>query len=929
MKIRNDKIRVCWSLLLAALLVTPVMARAPQGNGPITSDLVKDQPSFFPQPSTVDQITHNKGNIVTTVDNWGYVGGYSFYGLPSGEWPRNSGHDYLAEIRYWIGAVTPVGETLVANSYDDFQAIPAQLSAAPDPYSILLSTDSTRYYLPYDAADTIGAGIGAPANGWRIWVDSLQNWEYNLVYDPQGDSLVPGGPTSLQESFYRFGDFANVPTGDTLLGLEMTHRVLQWNYCYNENFLFMILEISNTSVNNYVDLAVGVYVDLDVGGPDGTGENGRLEDVVAFDSLENLAWTYDSKGWDPGWGRNVPTGIMGTKFLETPDSIGMTAFRTDDWAFLPSDDPGRYAMINSTQFDASLPPTDQFYIQCVRGINLPAGRTVRFVYALVAGQDETEFRDNATRAQQLYDNYFVGPQPPPTPQLRARAGDRKVYLSWDNTSETGIDPLSGVNDFVGYKLYRSENQGKTWGVPNYSTGNDCLTIDYNTLATYAVSTPGAPIPRSYIDTGLYNGVDYWYALVAFDAGDTVVGIDPLQSGFGVAGEVSNIVAIRPTNNPAGYFDAAGTVTHNYVGTEEPSEGEVIPVVFDESALQGSDYEVVFEDTPEQTYWHLINVTTGDTVLASQTKTNADPDLFDVAEGLRVVVNDGDHNPRGFAQTSFGGIDTTLVVATFYGPAVPAFTLDENDVFGNEHFRSTFEIRYTGDSSLGSWVLDGFYSSDNPYWVPFEVRNVSANQRVSVAVYDWNSNGSFDNDDLLTIVNYPYDSTASVTPFAFPFHYSWMFGFDDTLFNPVVGDVFTVEGAPLNGPDDNFAFKVDGISTADASAEMKNIRVVPNPYFARYSAMVETAEGQSVLEFQSVPNECTIRIYTLAGDLSLGSLVYERTAGGFGRLHISCGITLRRAPGTICRHKVEEEVYRDISCITRDTTADRQCSGASR
>jgi len=31
-------------------------------------------------------------------------------------------------------------------------------------------------------------------------------------------------------------------------------------------------------------------------------------------------------------------------------------------------------------------------------------------------------------------------------------------------------------------------------------------------------------------------------------------------------------------------------------------------------------------------------------------------------------------------------------------------------------------------------------------------------------------------------------------------------------------------------------------------------------------MVETSEGESVVEFQNVPDECTIRIYTLAGDL---------------------------------------------------------------
>jgi len=206
------------------------------------------------------------------------------------------------------------------------------------------------------------------------------------------------------------------------------------------------------------------------------------------------------------------------------------------------------------------------------------------------------------------------------------------------------------------------------------------------------------------------------------------------------------------------------------------------------------------------------------------------------------------------------------MGTFYGPSLPNFTLDNNDIFGNAHFRSTYELRYTGDSTRASWVLDGFYDTDTPYWVPFEAWNTSSNQRVSLAVYDSGSDGDWDPYDLLTIVNYPYDSLATVTPFAFPYYYSWMFGFDDSIFNPAVGDVYTIQGAPLNGPDDNFAFKVDGVSAAAASVNLKDIRVVPNPYFAQYSTMVETAQGESVIEFQKIPDKCTIRIYTLAGDL---------------------------------------------------------------
>lgn len=221
------------SLVLVLVLCTAAFSRPMYQPGPPTGN---NGPQLAPKPSTVDQIIHNVGNIATTVDNWGYIGGYMFYGLPSGEWPRGSGHDYLAEVRYWIGGVNSVGDTIVANSYDDFQALQTDSTAA-NPYMILLSTDTSRY-LSYDPFDTVGLGFGNPASGWRIWDAASNSFVYNTVYNSQSASFFPGGPTSLQDSHYRLGDAAS---GTSVLGLELTHSILQWNYCYNEDFMFVIL----------------------------------------------------------------------------------------------------------------------------------------------------------------------------------------------------------------------------------------------------------------------------------------------------------------------------------------------------------------------------------------------------------------------------------------------------------------------------------------------------------------------------------------------------------------------------------------------------------------------------------------------------------------------------------------------------------------
>ncbi len=327
------------------VLLVPVLLFSLVGTGNSKSQKAQEPPTQMQ-----DRIIHNKGNIATSVQNWGQIGGQSYLGIPSGEWPKGSEHHYLAEIKYWMGAVKPNGDTVVANTNDDFMPLPSTIYGE-ESYRIHLSTDTSSYN--YDPTDTLGLGIGKPAYGWRVWDSQAEEWVYNQVWT-LSSGMVEAGPISLQESHYQFCD-AN--SGMPALGLELTQTIYQWNYSYNEDYLFVVLEIKNASDNDYSDFAFGLYCDFDVGGiVPGTFENGRLGDLVAFDSTMNLAWTYDEDNYDPGWGPLVKCGVMGTKYIETPDDIGMTAFRTGRWEDLPDNDEGKYQFINSQQFDQSLPP---------------------------------------------------------------------------------------------------------------------------------------------------------------------------------------------------------------------------------------------------------------------------------------------------------------------------------------------------------------------------------------------------------------------------------------------------------------------------------------------------------------------------------------------------------------------------------------------
>jgi hypothetical protein len=583
-----------------------------------------------------------------------------------------------------MGAVKPGGDTVVANTDDDFMPLSSIINGE-ESYRIRLSTDPGSYN--YDPSDTVGLGIGKPACGWRIWDSDAEGWVYNKVWS-FSSGLVDAGPVSLQESHYRFCD-AN--SGLSVLGLELTQTVYQWNYSYNEDYLFVVLEIKNVSQNDYSEFAFGLYCDFDVGGiVPGTFENGRLGDLVAFDSSMNLAWTYDEDRFDPGWGPLVKTGVMGTKYIETPDDIGMTAFRTGRWEDLPDYDEGKYEFINSQQFDQSLPPTDQYYVQCTRGISLNSGKTVRVVFALIAGYDEQDLKNNASMAQVVYDNYFIGPEPPQPAKLVATPGYQKVKLSWDNASESSVDPLSGEVDFKGYKIYRSTDMGQSWG-DLVRNPDGSLGPDYVPIAIFQKEGQHDILPHTYTDNDLINGIEYWYSAVSFDEGDTNVPIEPLQTAYGRPGEDVNCGFAYPRTDPAGYYTAAATVRHQYYGNEEQSEGTVTPVVFDRGALTGHEYKVAFTDDPDATYWHVIDLTTQETVLADQTKQSGDIESYPVVDGLQVIVTNAERVPSSWGQIGFGTTEATLHMYHFLGSMGETFGFP---VGGDVHFRATYELRFT-------------------------------------------------------------------------------------------------------------------------------------------------------------------------------------------------------------------------------------------
>ena len=161
------------------------------------------------------------------------------------------------------------------------------------------------YVVPQSIA--IWPGNGNVANGEAAVLAPYIDVNNNGTYDPEnGDYPCIRGDTAL---FFMVNDdkLPHSGSGGTKLGVEI-HGMI---YCYATNdainqTIFGHFNIYNRSANNYNDLFLGMFADMDLGY--------YLDDYVGCDSLLNLYYTYNADNDDEGgYGAKPPA--QGIAFL--------------------------------------------------------------------------------------------------------------------------------------------------------------------------------------------------------------------------------------------------------------------------------------------------------------------------------------------------------------------------------------------------------------------------------------------------------------------------------------------------------------------------------------------------------------------------------------------------------------------------------------
>ena len=213
-------------------------------------------------------------------------------------------------------------------------------------------------------------------------------------------------------------------------------------------------------------------------------------------------------------------------------------------------------------------------------------------------------------------------QPPEMPTLTATAGDGQVVLTWDNIADTRTrDPFLGnINDFEGYKIYRSTDVNFTdrqtitdgYGVPFYQNPIfQCDLIDgrfgfaeYGIVSgiTYNLGSETG-IVHHFVDQDVQNGRTYYYALVAYDYGDEEIGggITPSENNVvfdfdeynNLRSMGQNVAIVTPGVRASGYVPPSveDMENENLLGEAETN----IDILSNNAIKADHEYSIKFSD----------------------------------------------------------------------------------------------------------------------------------------------------------------------------------------------------------------------------------------------------------------------------------------------------------------------------------------------
>lgn len=518
-----------------------------------------------------------------------------------------------------------------------------------------------------------------------------------------------------------------------------------------------------------------------------------------------------------------------------------------------------------------------------------------------------QFRKNEilrkrVRAQETYNNDYRFANAPLTPTVTAITGNNRVTLYWDDVAEQSFDPYIDAiggngKDFEGYKIYRASdpafqdalNITNAYGVKKFKSPVAQFDLKDGIKGLFPVDFEGVKydlgkdtgLQHSWVDSTVQNGFTYYYAVVAYDFGYALGEIIPSESPIRISlqadGSVklgSNAVRVKP---------------------EAPAAGFIPPTLGNISLVEGTtsgvvNYDVI--DINKIKEAHVYQITFEDTIKVSKrpgqpdTLTTKNYTLKDSTAGV-VLINKNKNLSETFEQPIVDGfklkfknekrVELDRTVSVWSDPKIVTYQFEKFVFPGGykgEERPNDYRVEF-GDAGFGtSKEIKLGVNTFPAKAVNFKVYNLSTKKYIEFAFLEVDgTDGTLSTNGARRdrIVFLEPDKTGKLV-------YTWWFYLLDTpdatlgTRLPKSGDKIELKLKKPFLSSDKFRFvaRKGKIDVDKAKAELDKIKVVPNPYVA--SAQWElknpysSGRGPRSLHFTHLPAKCTIRIFTVSGEL---------------------------------------------------------------
>ncbi|MFA4907320.1 MAG: hypothetical protein WC602_03550 [archaeon] len=812
-----------------------------------------------------------------------------------GRWLRGTAEGYIFGAGVWVGAkVDGVKQVSVGYNTNNIQTemVPGNLPNEPgytDPTEIVyISTDYPNAALPPWPK-------GYDEDGNPITISNMDSWSQCNDLD-QTKQFEGGKP----------------------LGVLLTTETYSWNSSFRDvwdiAFISYIIRNINPDHKTWNNAYIGFAMDPDIGDPtnDLTGCFPDLNIGFAFSAAKLSGLEKDLEH---------PPGYVGIKFLDGPyrdpktGKAKMSSFRR--WETDPNNDVARYDVLSAGTYDLEdTEPADKRIFLSSGPFDLAYGDSTRFVVAIcfawpmwyhdpsVKGKPE-RYADYlklvAENAQFVYDNDYQFPQPPDIPRIELFPVDQKIVIKWDDRAENTIEKIlslpdfSDPLDFEGYKLWKS----LTGEEGSFELLGDWDKISYDDLGNEIGNNSG--LTHSYIDNDLINGKTYFYALTAYDRGEYQPGgygdsefevVPPLETGmiFGV-----NLNAAVPNTPPSNYTNPAMQGLELTSENAEEVDFSISPEYLIADSVKDKTFRIQFSDVPSFQYdkdvtlhgpdIYIIEQSTGDTVATTldfpvgYPVSTVQSELFD---GMRLSYM-GPNLLLNTIDTIYFDTPKATVkirsVTDYEDYTTPQTGIPHDYPFGSYFLPHLYKIEFyelTGSRRIK------VYDLDTPDTLEYKIR--SFGHTFSIANYEREvaSINTDTNDTTWNWYNIPtgFKNKIESSADGFKIYIPGAFIFiEDPEKEIAAGDVIYVRLSGVRAPTAGESYRFSTIGRQINYHADIHIKVVPNPYLVRASWDIDN--DYQKIQFINLPTECTLRIYTIAGDLVKTIRHKEPYKSGFG------------------------------------------------